>query len=244
MRLEWLGGAAAIALLATMGSASATPVSCGTGCVLNATVSPPLPSGLENYGTSATYPTNGFVSNTPITVGIETITFTGGVSSGGTGTPSGLYTGNTQNVATSPFISGPPTTFGPGTQGLNYLAAQPGGSVTSTYTTPQTAFGLLWGSVDGSDSRNLLVSGPTASFNINGGLVETSLGTFTDGVTNAVVQIALTGTSFTTVTASDAAGQASAFEFVKTAVPEPTSMAILGAALAGFGVLRRRRKTT
>ena len=42
----------------------------------------------------------------------------------------------------------------------------------------------------------------------------------------------------------DAAGQASAFEFVKVGVPEPASMAILGAALAGFGVLRRRRKTT
>ena len=40
MRLEWLGGAAAIALLATMGSASAAPVSCGMGCVLNATFSP------------------------------------------------------------------------------------------------------------------------------------------------------------------------------------------------------------
>jgi hypothetical protein len=67
-------------------------------------------------------------------------------------------------------------------------------------------------------------------------------GAITPGVSNVDVTINTDGTAFSQVIASDTG--ANAFEFVKAAVPEPTSMAILGAALAGFGVLRRRRKTT
>lgn len=103
MRLEWLGGAAAIALLATMGSASAAPVSCGMGCVLNATFSPPVPSGLEDYGSTSVKPANGFLNSNPINMGIEHITFMGGTAPG-----SGLYTGNTPGIAISPFSNGSP----------------------------------------------------------------------------------------------------------------------------------------
>jgi hypothetical protein len=169
--------------------------------------------------------------------------FAGGASTGpGTPTPSGVYAGSVKNNFTEPFLVNginPSLANASETMTSKYLAAQPGGSVTVTYSAPQTSLAILWGSIDGSDSMNLLTDNGTPALAINGATVCADLGLVCTGAFNAEIDI--TGIpSFTMFTVTDAAGQLSAFEFVPgtqlTAIAEPASLAILGAMLASFGI--------
>ena len=152
-------------------------------------------------------------------VGISTISYTG------SGT--GVYSGTSLNNYFSPFNAG---------SNRNYFAVQGNGSITFTFSTPQTSFALLFGSID---NYNSITFGTNSGQTFTGANVLDALGPDRTGK-----NVLFSGLNpFTTLTASDT--QVAAFEFVPgtvaTAVPEPATLALLSAGLIGVSVLRRQR---
>jgi len=256
MKLNQFGGVAAIAFAAMTGVASAAAFT-GSGTVDGVTVTvfgttdvqtepsnlpfPPL-----NLGTGTA---NSFQSSSTITpmagnglagAGITSITFPTAGNSGPTvpGSVSGLYAGNINQVASSPFGSTNSTT--------NYLVAQAnGGSAMVNYSAAQSEFALLWGTVDNGSTQNLLdltlnVGGVTISGQDIANIITNpppgAGETFPNGELDVGVVISGLGGTFTTVTASDTSAN-SAFEFDPLVVPAPLIGHGLLVLLAVGGVL-------
>jgi hypothetical protein len=189
-----------------------------------------VPSWLQlyNLGTGGSA---GLISNADIiTVPGLTISFTGS---------SGVYVGDVNGVTRSPF-----RTFPDQADIQNYLNAQAGteNSVVFTYTADQTAFALLWGSVDPTPATynqlTFTFSGSGDSQVVTGADVVAGLSDVTAGTTNLAVSIyGLNAFNTVTVTASQ-----EAFEFAPGVdVPDGgTTLALLGGALMGLGLLRRK----
>jgi PEP-CTERM motif len=186
-----------------------------------------------NLGTATTA---GWQNSTTITnpgfANIASITF-----SGGTPDASGVYGGTVPHVATTPFPAGTP-----GGSMANYLVAQSGGgTVTVTFTSPQTSLLLEWGTADVAMGYNLVTGGGNT---IDGAMILAAAGlpSSDSGKTNFAVDI--TGLNpFTSLTFSDSTNL-SAFEFDIGQVPEPGTLALMAMGLAGLGFMARRRRSS
>ena len=219
MRFKALAGAVVASVFVTVAAHAVTITA------TDATGATSSPFVLANFGTAST---SGLVSTAPIMMSNSTITFAPNAS-----TPqAGVYSGNTANKSLSPFT-------GTGLTASNYLVAEPNDPVNFAFTSAQTSFSLLWGSVDTYNSLSLtFTSGTTTTTTtITGAQVISAVGSSYKGG-SAFVTISGVG-PFTNAAATSTTA---AFEFVPAGqVPEPASIAILGGGLAGLGMIRRRR---
>jgi hypothetical protein len=149
------------------------------------------------------------------------------------GSGTGEYLGTT-GVSESPFNGG-------GNTQQYYVEAQPGGTVTVTFSQPQTQLDLLWGSLDIGEEGvlNLISTNGTPVDTISGTNVCTQT-----GICSGTAWVSISGlASFNTITLQDPGGSP-AFELdLGVPVSEAGTLGMLGAGLIGLialGGFRRR----
>jgi hypothetical protein len=163
---------------------------------------------------------------------------------GGRGFPDN-YTAPYYSGSTAAYFGESPSL---GYDASQYVAVESGGTATLNFSSPQSYFGLLWGSLDPNanvlsfyDSHNNLI-GTVLPTQLTG----VTLGDGTDANGTAYVNI-ISSTPFSSVTMTTSQPQGIAsFEFDDIAyaavVPEPTSGAIIAAGLGVLGLVLRRKK--
>jgi len=176
-----------------------------------------------NLGQSSS---TGLVSQAPVTFqtvegGTAQVTFSGS---------SGVYSGNVSGVAAVPQLGGRPIG--------NFMAAEPNGAVTVSYSQSQAYFGLNWGSVDRYNSLTFYNNGAQVASLSGTQVLANSSGFY--GSTSSNVSINFTnGTTFDQVVARSTSP---AFEFgiiqsSRTNVPVPAPLPLGSTPIGAIGAL-------
>jgi hypothetical protein len=128
----------------------------------------------------------------------------------------------------------------------NYLSTGTG-SITITFSTPETSLALLWGSID---TGNSLTLNDAADFTVTGTEVQEAASGFVgngfQGPGGSAYVVIDSSTSFTTVTLSssvisfESAGIAAASQPFTSPTPEPAAVPLIGLGIGLVAVFRRR----
>ena len=126
------------------------------------------------------------------------------------------------------------------------------GSITLTFATPESYFGLLWGSIGSGDLLSFIDSSGTTIASVSGTQAMMASAGFngTNGAQgfggSQYTLVNLTGGQFSKVVISQTGNpsfEAADFEYAaqNISVPEPASWAMIGAGLIGLSLFRRRK---